>query len=624
MKTIMITAVRQSLVAMLSIIVIGCGDKGLQPDSYPPTVVITFPIEGSVLSAPVKVVCAVNDNSTVAKVEFYVDGTLVSTATKSPFEFVWNVGFWADGGSHALVAKGTDAVGNVGVSQTVTVTISTSALAFPEIVGPTGNIFVDATETYLRWRRVPAAVRYEVQLSTVEDFSSLIVSSTIIDTSLHATNLTFSDYYWRVRAIGPNDNPSGWSSGGTFTTLLPPPNLISPTQGMYIEGAVTSFTWSMVPKATGYELALAADSTFSNLITSVITTDAPALVSGLPTQLRLYWHARTFSPGTVPGHWSSPALFSRFNTFVKEFVDLTISTFQETPDSGFVLCAGQTIVRLNKRGELLWQKTYDVAFASVQSAPDGGFVAAGPSAIPSLRLVKIDANGEVQWNRQYDPPTGYFTSMAVAASGNVVYTGFAPNPGGLFGLVGQAWISAVDPSGNLLWTDSTLYADSFSMIVAAKDGGTALIGTNHQYRYGWGSVVVYKIDALGKVLWSQSLSGGSTSATAIREFENGELAVLYTENGECDVTLLDVSGSIVSTVPVGNPGFSSIAALKSGNWVVLHAGELKKYDASGALQWTHGADAGPMVISTSDDGFLLGGGTSIIKTDPSGDYIRLP
>ena len=345
-------------------------------------------------------------------------------------------------------------------------------------------------------------------------------------------------------------------------------------------------------------------------------------MSDLPNQLRLYWHARTIAPGSVRGHWSPTALFSRFNTFVKESVGLTINSIQETADSGYVLCAGKSIVRLDKRGESLWQKTYDIVFVSVRQTPEGGFVAAGPSAIPPLNLVKIDANGGIQWNRQYDSPAGYFMSLAVSTSGNIVCTGLAPKPGGLFGLVAQAWISAMDPNGNSLWTDSTLNADSFTMAVPTSDGGTALIGTIHQYRYGNGPVVVYRIDPSGGVLWSQSLSGGSTLAHALSEGEDGGWAILYDENSESDVTYLDANGSVVNTIAVGNPGATSLATLKGGGWLVLRPGELKKYDASSVLLWTHSADAGPMVISTHDGGILLGGGSSIIKTDPFGEYIQ--
>jgi len=69
------------------------------------------------------------------------------------------------------------------------------------------------------------------------------------------------------------------------------------------------------------------------------------------------------------------------------------------------------IVKIDKKGKLLWQKTYggdrdDEGYAITQS-PDGGFVIAGRSESFSRRngfdlyLFKIDANGQLKWEQTY-------------------------------------------------------------------------------------------------------------------------------------------------------------------------------------------------------------------------------
>ena len=127
----------------VSMIFSSCKKNTVSADTYPPTVVITFPVEGSTLTEPIKVVTVTNDNVGVTEVDFFVDSLVVAKLKSSPFNFSWNVGFWADGGSHTLYAKASDAAGNIGISQIVDVNVSTAAMAFafPEVVSPAGDQF---------------------------------------------------------------------------------------------------------------------------------------------------------------------------------------------------------------------------------------------------------------------------------------------------------------------------------------------------------------------------------------------------------------------------------------------------------------------------------------------------
>lgn len=66
-----------------------------------------------------------SDNVAIAKVEFYADGTLVSTDTLSPYEFTWSA---IAAGSHTLRAKAFDTAGNTSeVSHQVTHTVDNTS-----------------------------------------------------------------------------------------------------------------------------------------------------------------------------------------------------------------------------------------------------------------------------------------------------------------------------------------------------------------------------------------------------------------------------------------------------------------------------------------------------------------
>jgi hypothetical protein len=99
----------------------------------PPTVTITSPSSGATVSGTTTVQVSAVSAITVTKVELYVDGTLLSTDYSSPWSFDWNTQ-QVGAGSHNLQAKAYDAVGHVGTSSSVTVTVSNAAPFYAKFV----------------------------------------------------------------------------------------------------------------------------------------------------------------------------------------------------------------------------------------------------------------------------------------------------------------------------------------------------------------------------------------------------------------------------------------------------------------------------------------------------------
>jgi hypothetical protein len=92
------------------------------PDTTPPTVSASE----TGTSGTITLSATASDNVGVAKVEFYVDGTLKSTDTSSPYSVTLDSTTLANG-SHSLVAKAYDAANNVGTSSTVSFSVSNAA-----------------------------------------------------------------------------------------------------------------------------------------------------------------------------------------------------------------------------------------------------------------------------------------------------------------------------------------------------------------------------------------------------------------------------------------------------------------------------------------------------------------
>jgi hypothetical protein len=97
------------------------------PDTTPPTVSITNPASGQTLSTTVPVAANAIDNVAVTSVQFFLDGkALGSPVTTAPYAIQWDT-TTASNGTHTLSAQATDPSGNVGTSQSLTVTVQNPA-----------------------------------------------------------------------------------------------------------------------------------------------------------------------------------------------------------------------------------------------------------------------------------------------------------------------------------------------------------------------------------------------------------------------------------------------------------------------------------------------------------------
>ncbi|HEY0140183.1 MAG TPA: Ig-like domain-containing protein [Thermoanaerobaculia bacterium] len=96
---------------------------GAGGDTIAPTTLITAPAAGATVSATVSVTATASDNVGVSRVEFFLDGTLQSTDTTSPYAWSWN-STTAANGAHVLQSKAYDAANNAGTSTSISVTVS--------------------------------------------------------------------------------------------------------------------------------------------------------------------------------------------------------------------------------------------------------------------------------------------------------------------------------------------------------------------------------------------------------------------------------------------------------------------------------------------------------------------
>ncbi len=99
------------------------------PDTTAPTVNITAPSNGAVVSGIAKITASASDQSGIARVEFFIGDTLLGSSTTAPFSTSWDTRKWANG-DYVITARATDTAGNVGTAS-VTASIANGVKAPP-------------------------------------------------------------------------------------------------------------------------------------------------------------------------------------------------------------------------------------------------------------------------------------------------------------------------------------------------------------------------------------------------------------------------------------------------------------------------------------------------------------
>jgi hypothetical protein len=112
------------------------------PDTTPPTVAITAPVGGASVANSVSIAANAGDDVGVTKVEFFVDGTLVSTDQNAPYAVSWNTNASALG-AHTLTAKAYDQANNATTSGAISVTVVDTARPSVTITSPSNNARVN-------------------------------------------------------------------------------------------------------------------------------------------------------------------------------------------------------------------------------------------------------------------------------------------------------------------------------------------------------------------------------------------------------------------------------------------------------------------------------------------------
>lgn len=154
-----------------------------------------------------------------------------------------------------------------------------------------------STNSEFVWEKMDGTSAYEVQLSDQESFSNIIANLSV-DTNRVAINGLPHDskIYWRVRKFNNNQSHESWSQISHFKTESrsenSPPiaaSLLSPTHTSPNASLQTNLEWTYVVNATNYQLQIAKDEGFENIILEESTTKTNFSVPDQELAETYYW-----------------------------------------------------------------------------------------------------------------------------------------------------------------------------------------------------------------------------------------------------------------------------------------------------------------------------------------------
>jgi hypothetical protein len=300
---------------------------------------------------------------------------------------------------------------------------------------------------------------------------------------------------------------------------------------------------------------------------------------------------------------------------------------------------------------------------SLIQTSDGGYAIAGPTTSfgagkADVYVVKLDANGNLQWTKTISGPDSEEGSSLIQTSdGGYAITGYTRS----FGAGDKdIYVVKLDAKGNLQWT-KTIGGPSDEgglSLIQTSDGGYAIAGDTKSFGAGGYDVYVVKLDAKGNLQWTRTIGGPSDEKgfSLIQTSDGGYAITGYTKsfgaglsNIDVYVVKLDANGNLQWTKTIGGPkggtGFSLIQTSDGGYAITgftLSFGAglsnidvyVVKLDANGNLQWTKtiggpSDEKGLSLIQTSDGGYAITGDTKsfgaggedvyVVKLDAQGN-----
>jgi len=299
------------------------------------------------------------------------------------------------------------------------------------------------------------------------------------------------------------------------------------------------------------------------------------------------------------------------------------------------------VVKLDANGNLQWTKTIGGPESeegnSLIQTSDGGYAITGftksfGTGELDVYVVKLDANGKLQWTKTIGgKKEDVGTSIIQTSDGGYAIGGYTES----FGAGGwDVYLVKLDANGNLQWT-KTIGGKGWEAglsLIQTSDGGYAIAGYTSSFGTGGTDVYVVKLDTHGNLQWTKTIGGpGNEIGISLIQTSDGGYAIAgttssdelapYSGPAEADVYVvkLDANGNLQWIKTIGGPEHDrglSLIQTSDGGYAI--AGSTQSF---GAGEWDiyvvkldENGDACCAVSQTSQvgSGGRLGSATSSI------------
>ena len=627
---------------------------------YPPTVTIVNPTNGQLLKSPITVEAVVRHNLKIRSVYFYLDGVNMVEDSVSPYQYRWNAGFWADGQIHRLMAKAIDSLGNSGISDTVEVTVDTSAIGIQLLNLPTGITMSSPTL---------------ITVDTVDDDRIMAVTFLVDDKTIGTDSLKPFQQFWVVgfwadgsmhsfQAVAVDS--AGRNSKSSIVEVTIPlsaviwPEPISPINNEYQESQIVRFIWNSIPSAETYKIEIRE---FPNSTLPVFTAtakDSFTETSTLPSSL-FGWKIKAYNEQGRSTAWSPEAEFGTIVTFSKLYQtpnDGGIQSAWQISSGDYILAARMEsegiTMKLNKYGDIRWQHNSSYAAKAVKETRDQGFILAGSTSSSVAQLVKLNSNGSEIFLKSFSKFRAQYFCDVVEDDDGSFFVGGSIEPDFLSR---DGWLLKFTPTGDTIFT-KTVVGDGDNEIQRLLPYGDNIVlaGTFRPMIDSaiYGPVVSWlrAINKTGDTLWTSEFQHkGSTYVQSIAVSPSGDILLAgSTENPNSQVSDIwlakaNSTGKLVWSKTYGGSDqdfASSVSAVKEDGYIITGVYKtsqetdfdiyVMRIDEDGNQLWfkqyaLEGPDDSRTVSQTQDGGFLVGGASTVfndgykmrlIKTDKYG------
>ena len=254
-------------------------------------------------------------------------------------------------------------------------------------------------------------------------------------------------------------------------------------------------TWTI--NANGVAWLIKTDSNGNKLWDKVVegpgSDHSSSGSSSLQTSDGGYIIAGTTAGGAKQGLWLAKTDSNGNKLWDKTIPGVAGSTIEQTNDGGYMIYGTYNYLKTDAQGNVLWNRSLRLPAGYygnfIQQTSDGGYIIAGQKKFSiqhlssgyweeeshsNATLVKTDANGNIEWNKEFDAANAI--EVRQTSDGGYVVVGLSSNDD----TTTPVWVIKTDSAGNKEWgrTFGSSDEDKPRSIQQTNDGGYVIVGTS--------------------------------------------------------------------------------------------------------------------------------------------------